>query len=55
MKKKYKGTPIIHDYWFDYDSLFVYAIVEWSKEKTTKNKSNLILHMREYNDNSKKI
>lgn len=49
MQKKFKGTPIVHDYWID-DSNFVFAIVEWTGEETKDNKSNLILHIREYND-----
>jgi len=48
--KKYKGTPIIYDYWIDYETNFIFAIVEWTEEKTKGKKSNLILHSREYYD-----
>lgn len=53
--KKYKGNPIVHDYWFDDEELVVFAIVEWKAEEEKEKKSNLILHIREYHDDYKKI
>ena len=48
---KHHGTPIVYDWWIDYDIMMVYAIVEWVDEKETNKKSNLFLFMKEYNDN----
>jgi len=45
---KYKGQPIVYDYWVDLDEFRVYAIVAWTDEPEDDKHSNLILISTEY-------
>lgn len=53
--KKYEGTPIVHDYWYELKSHLIYAIVEWTEEEIKEKKSNLFLMTKEYHDYPKNI
>jgi len=48
--REYRGYPIIHEYWIDYDLNLIFAIVEWEQLDSDEYKSNLILHTKEYHD-----
>jgi len=52
---KYKGTPIVYDYWVDTDKKKLFALVEWTELKEGKNHSNVILMSKDCNNDKKTI